>query len=304
MRVRAPLVVVAVLLGLAVIVSLAVAGKLPAARPTAAASGARLLLSLGDSVANGTQPVASLSGSHGYGNVLAAKLGRQLTVLGRGGETTKTMLATGQQAKALAFLRAHRGDDVIVTIAIGANDVEPCAHGTSFPESCTAARVRQVRDDMNLILPQLRAAAGPHVTFVGVTYYDSFLGEYLNGASGRAFASNAAALERRYNAQLISSYGAFHMRVADVEDAFDTDDYRDTERVADYGTLPRAVARICQWTWACSDVAGGNDDHPNSAGYHVIAGAILRALPPALDGTHGATAQAGAARVGSARPLR
>jgi lysophospholipase L1-like esterase len=281
-----PLAAVAALLGLAAIVSLALARKPPASPSGAAAGGTRLLLSLGDSVATGTQPVASLDGSHGFGNVLAARLGRQLTVLGRGGETTKSMLATGQQAKAIAFLRARRADDVIVTIAIGANDVEPCAHGGSFPESCTAARVRQVRDDMNLILPQLRAAAGPHVTFVGVTYYDSFLGEYLNGASGRRFASNAAVLERRYNAQLISSYGAFHMRVADVEDAFDTDDYRDTERVGGYGTLPLAVGRICQWTWACSSVADGNDDHPNSAGYHVIAGAILRALPPALDGTH------------------
>lgn len=296
MRRRLLLATAVMLLTLVAIVSLAVAharrptppatAQVSASATPSPASGARLLLSLGDSVATGTQPVASLTGSHGYGNVLATRLGRQLTVLGRGGETTASMLATGQQARAVAFLQAHQADDVIVTIAIGANDVEPCAHSGTFPESCIKSRIQQVRDNLNTILQQLQAAAGPHVTFMGLTYYDSFLSHYLGGASGRSFARKVAVLERRYNAQLISSYTAFHMRYADVEDAFDTDDYTHTATVPGHGTQPLAIARVCQWTWACSTVKGGTDDHPDTAGYHVIAGAILRALPTALDGTH------------------
>jgi hypothetical protein len=44
-------------------------------------------------------------------------------------------------------------------------------------------------------------------------------------------------------------------------------------RLAPYGRLPLAVARVCRWTWSCAD---DGDDHANSAGYAVIARTVAR----------------------------
>ena len=37
------------------------------------------------------------------------------------------------------------------------------------------------------------------------------------------------------------------------------------------GTVPINVAKICMWTWVCSEA---HDNHANEAGYGVIAGAF------------------------------
>jgi len=42
------------------------------------------------------------------------------------------------------------------------------------------------------------------------------------------------------------------------------------------GSLPRNVARICQWTWECAPPPRGPNQHANPAGYRVIANAILK----------------------------
>jgi len=43
------------------------------------------------------------------------------------------------------------------------------------------------------------------------------------------------------------------------------------------GTVPRNVALICQWTWACAAPPRRPNQHPNQAGYAVIADAFLSA---------------------------
>lgn len=235
----------------------------------------RLLLSLGDSVANSTEPgIAPKHGHEGYAQDLARKLGRQLTVLGQGGATTTSMRSGGQAAAAEAFLRTHRADDVVVTIAIGANDVERCSQGGAFPAACVNANLRAVAANLPPILHRLRAAAGPHVTFAGLTYYDSFLAQWRNGAAGRAYVRRAIPVEHRMNATIAAAYRAAGMRLADVERDFSSLDLHAMVSVPGYGRLPLAVARICSWTWSCTVP----DDHPNARGYRRIAAVVWRAL--------------------------
>src|SRR5262249_20205222 len=99
-------------------------------------------LALGDSLAQGVQPNAagvSVRPADGYPDQLYATLhrtrpGLQLVKLGCPGETTTTMISGGlchyqggsQLAAAVAFLKAHRGRMLLVTLDIGANDPEQC----------------------------------------------------------------------------------------------------------------------------------------------------------------------------------
>lgn len=271
---------VAVALAVALVVSLSLAAGHSPGSSGGSSPGRPLLLSLGDSLATGTQPAAAGATDHGYADVLADRLGRSLTVLGRGGETTVSMLTGGQEAKAVAYLGAHRGDDVLVPIAIGANDVERCSRGGAFPPTCVTANLNAVRRNLPAILRRLKAAAGPHVRFVGITYYNYFLAQWRRGAEGRAVARRSIPVERAMNAALTDAYRAAGVPVADVEDAFETDDFARTLTLPRFGTQPRAVARICQWTWACTPLPGGRtDDHPNDAGYRVIARAVEARIP-------------------------
>ena len=59
--------------------------------------------------------------------------------------------------------------------------------------------------------------------------------------------------------------------------AFHTADFGQQVTVPGFGTLPRNVAAICQWTWECAAPPRGPNVHANQAGYQVIARAFLRA---------------------------
>src|SRR5580658_2057464 len=99
-------------------------------------------LALGDSLSRGVQPDAAGAASQtaqGYPDLVYARLrrghpGLRLVQLGCPGETTATMMHGGicrypggsQLAAAAAFLRAHRGQVLLVTLDIGANDPEDC----------------------------------------------------------------------------------------------------------------------------------------------------------------------------------
>jgi len=99
-------------------------------------------LALGDSLSRGVQPDAagaSVETAQGYPDLVYSQLrrghpGLRLVQLGCPGETTETMMHGGicrypggsQLAAAVAFLRAHRGHLLLITIDIGANDPEHC----------------------------------------------------------------------------------------------------------------------------------------------------------------------------------
>jgi lysophospholipase L1-like esterase len=251
-------------------------------------------LALGDSLSRGVQPDAagaSVETAQGYPDLVYAKLrlrhpGLRLVQLGCPGETTKTMMHGGicrypggsQLAAAVAFLHAHRGHVLLITIDIGANDPEDCGSQPDLAKlaSCVG-QIPGTATRLAAILASLRAAAGPGVRIVGMNYYLPALAQWRDGTLGHAVAWVSERLAVVFNGLLDSTYAQAGAGVADVFGAFDTTDFGNPVRVPGIGSLPRNVARICEWTWECAPRPRGPNQHANPAGYRVIAGAFLKA---------------------------
>jgi len=263
----------------------------PAAKPPPPTS---YYLALGDSLSRGVQPDAagaSVETGQGYPDLVYATLlashpALRLVRLGCPGETTKTMMHGGichysagsQLAAATAFLRAHRGHVFLVTIDIGANDLEDCGNRPSLTQlaSCIG-QLPKATANVAAILASLRAAAGPGVRIVGMNYYLPALAEWRSGLLGRATAQLSEKFAIAYDDLLKRAYGQAGITVANVFEAFETTNFGDPVTVPGIGSVPRNVARICQWTWECAPPPRGPSQHANAAGYRVIADAILTA---------------------------
>jgi len=293
---------------LAVLLLAAVSLAIPAsASPAPARHGAppAYYLALGDSLSQGVQPATpplppgvslgqSVETSQGYADDLYARYapafrGRlRLEKLGCPGETTTSMLTGAgspctypqgpQLAAAVAFIRAHRGETALITIDIGANDVDGCVTAGVISQPCVASGIAGLRHDLPLILGALRRTAGWHALIVGMNLYDPFLADYLAGAAGRAAAAQSLPLTQQVNQLLGASDKAFGVRTADVQDAFGTADFTDTAAAPGAGTVPLNVARICTWTWMCAPSPVGPNIHANAAGYQVIGAAFERVI--------------------------
>jgi lysophospholipase L1-like esterase len=273
----------------------ACSGPAAPARPHAGAVPASYYLALGDSLSQGVQPDAagtSVETGQGYANQLYAMLrpahpGLRLVKLGCPGETTATMIHGGichyaggsQLAAAVAFLGAHRGHVFLVTIDIGANDPEDCGSRPSLRalSSCVGTDIPDAISNLDSILARLRAAAGPDVRIVGMSYYLPALAEWRSGVGGEAVAWVSEKLAVAYNDLLDRAYAASGDRVANVFGAFDTSDFGNKTAVPGIGTVPRNVALICRWTWECASPPRGPNQHANQAGYGVIARAFISA---------------------------
>jgi len=283
---------------LAVAVAAAVtacSGPATSLRSQAESVPATYYLAVGDSLSQGVQPDAagtSVPTGQGYPDQLYVVLHRsqpalQLVKLGCPGETTATMIHGGicryhggsQLAAAVAFLSAHRGHVVLVTIDIGANDPEDCgtAAGLRALTSCIGTNLPAVIGNLGTILTRLRAAAGPDVRMAGMSYYLPALAEWRQGTAGQGVAWVSERLAAGYNDLLGRAYAASGVRVANVFGAFETSDFGNRVAVPGVGSVPRNVARICQWTWACASPPRGPNQHANQAGYGVIARAFLSA---------------------------
>jgi lysophospholipase L1-like esterase len=277
---------------LAVVAAVATASSGPL---TTGGPPASYYVALGDSLSKGVQPDASgvsVETPQGYpGHVYAAlrrtRPGLRLVTLGCPGETTVTMIRGGmcrypggsQLAAAVAFLRAHRGHVLLISIDIGANDPEQCGATPNIAKivSCVGTGIPDAVTNLTTIMARLKAAAGPGVRIVGMNYYLPALAEWRNGLPGRAVAWTAERLAAAYNGLLTRVYTRSGARVADVFDAFDTGDFSSRMTVPGIGTLPRNVARICQWTWECAAPPRGPNQHANQAGYQAIARTFLQA---------------------------
>ena len=292
----------------------ATAGAAPAAaRPAAAASQAQpgrharpvYYVALGDSLAQGVQPATpplppgvtlgqSIETNAGYANDLyrhyRREFGRALTLvkLGCPGETSTSMLTGAgspcsypqgsQLAAALAFISAHRSQVKLITIDIGANDIDGCATSTGISQSCVDQGFAAVTHNLPLILGPLRKAAGPRTVIAGMNLYDPFLAEYLTGPAGQQVATASVALAQSFNQLLGQNYQAFGVATADVQDAFSTTDFTTTVPLPGVGTVPLNVARICEWTWMCAASPVGPNIHANATGYWHIAAAFERVI--------------------------
>ena len=269
----------------------ACSGPAPSNPAMAKAPPATYYLALGDSLSRGVQPNAagvSVETPDGYADQVYAALhpgrpGLKLVKLGCPGETTISMINGGicryrhgsQLAAATDFLRAHRGRVLLVTLDIGANDPEQCGGRPSLGAlaTCAVKDIPSAVTHLATIMDRLKAAAGPAVRIVGMTYYLPALAEWHSGLPGHMVAWAAEKLAATYNRLLSRVYFNAGARVANVFGVFETADFS----TAANSTVPRNVGRLCQWTWACASPPRGPNQHANQAGYQVIARTFLQA---------------------------
>jgi lysophospholipase L1-like esterase len=205
--------------------------------------------------------------------------------LGCPGATTETMLQGGgkcpysegsQLQAAEAFLRTHP-TTVLVTIDLGFNDLLSCLRHQVVNAPCVDESLTTVHDQLTQILTAIKTAAPSGARLVGVGHYDPYLGDYLRGPGGQAFAVASLNVMERLDATLRSDYAAAGVPIADVASAFDIGDHHDT-RWSGLPTVPMDVARTCALTWMCNGPPLGHNLHPDDAGYRAIASAIAAAV--------------------------
>jgi lysophospholipase L1-like esterase len=243
-------------------------------------------LALGDSLARGAQPNAAgttVPTNQGYANFLFATekkkiKGLKFVQLGCLGETTTTMMNGGichyaagnQLAQAVSFIHKHKIS--LITLDIGANDIDGCVQNGAVNFVCVGQGINTIQTNVPMIANTLRQAAGRKVRIVGMTYYDPFLADWLTGPSGQAIAQASVGLAQQVNTDLTNDYQAQSFKVADVATAYQTyTPLTTTTTLPPYGTVPVAVAEICKLTWMCAAAPQGPNIHANVAGYTLIA---------------------------------
>jgi lysophospholipase L1-like esterase len=289
-RIAASLVVTALVAASAVA---AAAPALATHRPAGTATQKSYYLSLGDSLAQGVQPTdngTDVETQAGYANQLFTALRMtnptlRLFKYGCPGETTKTMIKGGicsypagsQLAQAAEFLKTHHRVQ-LVTIDIGANDLNPCVVLKTLQQiaACLSKVVPQTLKNLTTIMATLRAASPTPVEIVGMNYYVPELAEWLLGTpTARAIAKASVTLGKGFGNALAQVYAAFKAPTADVYDAFHTAQFSQRVLVPPFGVIPRDVAYVCALTWECTKF---HNEHANRLGYGVIAKAFLDTL--------------------------
>lgn len=283
------------------LVALLALALLPAAA-RAATPPTQYYVSLGDSYASGYQPSVVGPGRNtrnGFAYqvpAVAAARGYRLKLVnfGCGGATTVSLLqrpgcptlalgpdgreypTSTQLAAAERFLRANRARTALVTVSIGGNDVTACARAAD-PVSCVVTAARNVKTNVTAIAKRLRRAAGPRVRIVGTTYPDVILGAYLDGGAARALAEQSVVAFRSIiNPALKDAYATARGRFVDVTAASGSYTPLDqTTTLRPYGTVPVAVARICELSYFCAR----GDIHLRTDGYRLIADLVAGELP-------------------------
>ncbi len=275
--------------------------------PSTPGAGHAFYVSLGDSYGAGYQPAANghpgRTNPNGFAYQLAARAtvhAKKLTLVNFAcaGATTTTLLkdvgcrpdrlgpaAAGyprqtQADAATSFIAAHKADVGVITVVIGGNDITSCARATDTKAvvSCVTKALATVKANLHMLLTRLRAAAGPDVPIVGLTYPDVILGQYVSkAATGRTLAAlSVTAFKALINPALKAEYDAVGATFIDVTAATDAYvPFTQTTTLAPYGTVPVAVAKACELTFYCQF----HDIHPHTAGYGLIADLIRQNLP-------------------------
>ena len=263
----------------------------------------RLYVSLGDSYASGWQPTGVGHGRNtrnGFAYqvpAIAARRGYRLALVnfGCGGATTTSLLSSKgcppvalgpggrayprrtQLGAVTRFLRAHRGRTALVSVSIGGNDVTACTRAPD-PVTCVGSAATTIRQNVTTIARRLRRAAGRKVRIVGTTYPDVILGAWVDGnATSQSLARlSVVAFQSLINPTLREAYASAGARFVDVTAASGA--YIPFDQVTTlfpYGTVPVAVARVCELTYFCAY----RDIHARTDGYRLIANLVARQLP-------------------------
>jgi lysophospholipase L1-like esterase len=277
-------------LGALATISFLAAGLLATVNPAGATTKSpTYYVSLGDSYSVGYQP--GLGATRGYAGVVASATHLKLVNFGCGGATTTSLTSsigcpdvlphtagavlyprTTQEAAAEAFLTAHRGHIGLITVSIGGNDVTGCATQAN-PTSCVTTAVAGITKNVTSLAAALRAAAGPRVPLIGLTYPDVILGAYVYPKQPAPAAAvsladlSVVAFRSLINPALSKAYASANGSLVDVTKA--TGAYVPLTRTVQYrpyGTIPAAVASVCSLTWFC---AQGNI-HATTKGYTLI----------------------------------
>ncbi len=258
-------------------------------------------VSLGDSYAAGrvvTGPGTGKYSRDGFAYQLVGKAKKrgyklQLANFGCGGETSASILTRKtkcgglgpggekyagktQVAAAEKFLKKHRGQVALITVSIGGNDVTACAKEAD-PVACVGPAMEKVKKNGKKLVKRLRKAAGKKTRIVGITYPDVILGSWVGDQPNQDLAKlSVVAFKDLLNPALKEIYTSVGGKFVDVTEA--TGAYSPLEQTTDlapYGTIPVAVAKVCELTYYCAY----RDIHANKAGYALIADLVAKTLP-------------------------
>lgn len=265
--------------------------------PASAKTAKTFAVSVGDSYAVGYQPGVG-STRDGFADQAVTKArarGYRFTLanFGCGGATTTSVLkqrgcpakaravaapryATTQIAAATAFIRAHRGHVGLVTVSISGNDVTKCGSAPD-PVGCVGTATASIKKNVGELVRRLRAAGGPKLRIVGITYPDVILGRWVYPPVDQNLARlSVVAFQQIINPALKETYEKRGATFVDVTAA--TGAYTPLEQLttlAPYGEIPVAVAKVCELTWFCEK----GDIHARKSGYGVIADLVAATLP-------------------------
>lgn len=235
-------------------------------------------VALGDSLAAGYQPGLGDNKTGGYVGRVYANLrskyqGAKLVNLACSGETTTTMVGGGrcdypggatQLQTAVDTIKAEKGKVRLITLDIGANDVQTCVARTgAIDAACLQAGMVAVANNTKRIVNDLRAAAGPKTQIVLLNYYNPFLVFWLTG--NQPLAQVSVQLQAQLSGLIAQAAASGDAKVADVATAFRSTDWTPTA-----SGVPTNVAAICALTWMCSKT----DIHANDAGYALMASTV------------------------------
>lgn len=269
----------------------------PLGNAPAKAATKQYYVSLGDSYSIGHQPERGAT-RHGYADQVVAKARRrgyklELVNFGCAGATTMSILVgtrcrrpaidgapyhgRTQAAAAEKFIREHKGQIALVTVSIGGNDVTQCGQN-SDPITCVPRTTNDMAINVTRLVGELRAAAGPDVPIVGLTYPDVILGQWVYEPVNQSLAQlSVAAFKSLVNPVLQQAYASAGAAFSDVTDATGAYiPFDQTVTVEPYGVIPAAVAKVCDLTYYCEL----GDIHAKTTGHKIIADLIVGQLPP------------------------
>ncbi|MCB1215225.1 MAG: SGNH/GDSL hydrolase family protein [Deltaproteobacteria bacterium] len=263
----------------------------------------RYYISLGDSLAAGTQADASganVASEEGYTDqiyqsLLATNPDLIHIKLGCPGETTTTMLVGGicsyeegsQLDQAIHEILEKPDQIAFITFNLGVNDIftSGCISDDTIPsvdQTCLANSFAQTGSNLSLILSTIFSAVNPDTPVVGANYYNSFLSAWFLGVEGQSLALLSDVLTQSFNNEVLAPvYGLMGFPVTDIYTAYQAGDF--TTMVSfplpsPYDEVPLNIATLCQLTYNCPSDPAAVNIHPNTSGYAVIAQSFLSVL--------------------------